>query len=65
MRVDSLAMVRLRFESYFSLVFTSRFLQFIGVANFAATDTSYFIMVDSSRLEEYHSIPGFEVFDTS
>ena len=49
MRVDSLAIVRLRDESYFSLVFTSRFLQLLGVANFAATEPSYFIMVDSSR----------------
>jgi len=48
-RVDSLAIVRLRVESYFSLVLTSRFLQLFGVANFAATEPSYFIMVDSSR----------------
>jgi hypothetical protein len=52
-RVDSLAIVRLSVESYFSLVFTSRFLQLLGVANLAATDTSYLIMADSSRVEAY------------
>ena len=52
-RVDSLAIVRLKVESYFSLVFTSRFLQLLGVANLAATETSYFIMADSSRFEAY------------
>jgi hypothetical protein len=41
-RVDSLAAVRLSDESYFSLVFTSRFLQFMGVANLTATETSGF-----------------------